>query len=232
MRTSIAGDFHIPYQDTELVRKWFEHIQKTKPDRVILNGDLIDATDISLKFKSVPNEEVAFEDELEGAREFLRTLRHYTDGEIVLITGNHEFRLRSYINTLSPKLVRIGACKTLDELLELDRVEVDYIDVPDNFATFQDNYFENQDFLVGHFNMARTGLAATSKGLMEKYGKNILQSHVHRLSMIAKWQYEGQLIGVEGGCMCNLNNNYRRNANWQNGWVDLIDNEVELHAII
>lgn len=230
MRTTIAGDFHLPFQDTKLVNKWLEHIQKTKPDRVVINGDLMDEGILS-KFDKVPGIDQSFSAEIELTKEFFRSLRKVTDNEIVYVAGNHEFRLKKYLVSVAPELIDLEVLD-LDSLLDLDRFEIGLIEVADNYSSYQDTYFDAGDFLIGHFNMARAGLAATAKGLMDKYGKNLIQAHVHRVSYIAKWQYEKQLIAVEGGCMCSLQNNYRRNPNWQQGWVDLVDNEVELHAFI
>ena len=104
MRTSIAGDFHIPYQDVELVDKWIEHVKEKKPERVIINGDLFDFERLSLKFKSIPGHGMSCDDELKLGKEFFETLRSFYDGDIVYLTGNHEFRLRSYYINKSEEL--------------------------------------------------------------------------------------------------------------------------------
>jgi len=229
-RTSIAGDFHIPYQDTELVNKWLQHIKDTNPDRVIINGDLMDAGMLS-KFDKVPGIDQSFKAEVELTKTFFESLRKVTDNEIVYLEGNHSFRLKKYLIDCAPELWEFEEL-SLESLLDLERFDVEYIGLDEKYSTFQDNYFENQDFLIGHFSLARTGLGATAKGLMEKYGKNIWQAHVHRFAYLAKWQYDKQIIGVEGGCMCKLDNNYRRNVNWQAGFGDIVDGEVEMHAFI
>ena len=115
----------------------------------------------------------------------------------------------------------------------MERLDIQFFDVPSNYATFQDNYFElENEFLCGHFNMARTGLAATAVGLMQKFGMSIIQAHVHRISRVGRWQYRGNQHAIEGGCMCRVENNYRRNANWEQGWVDLVDGKPELYPVL
>jgi len=232
MRTSIAGDFHIPYQDVELVDKWIEHVKEKKPERVIINGDLFDFERLSLKFKSIPGHGMSCDDELKLGKEFFETLRSFYDGDIVYLTGNHEFRLRSYYINKSEELYA-GYEDHMERELEMERLDIQFLDVPSNYATFQDNYFElENEFLCGHFDMARTGLASTAVGLMQKFGMSIIQAHVHRISRVGRWQYRGTQHAVEGGCMCKVENNYRRNANWEQGWVDLVDGKPELYPVL
>ena len=183
------------------------------------------------KYDKVPGIEVNFQAELELTKKFLSALRKVTKNEIIYITGNHEFRLKKYLISIAKELWELNSL-ALDELLDLEHYKISYVDLDDRYSGFQDNYIEIQDFLVGHFNVARAGLGATGRALIEKYGRSIVQAHVHRIAMVAKWQFDRQIVGVEGGCMCKMDNNYRRNANWQRGWVDLIDGEVELHAIL
>ncbi len=183
------------------------------------------------KFDKVPGSDVSFQAEVDLTKKFLGALRHITKKEIIFITGNHEFRLKKYLISIAKELWELDSL-ALDELLDLNQFNISYVDLDDRYPTFQDNYIEIQDFLVGHFNIARSGLGATSRALIEKYGRSVVQAHVHRIALVAKWQYDKQIVGVEGGCMCKMDNNYRRNANWQRGWTDLVDGEVELHAIL
>jgi hypothetical protein len=85
--------------------------------------------------------------------------------------------------------------------------------------------------LIGHFNSVRKGSGNTARGLIQKYCKNIVQAHVHRLAQIYQTVYDTTLVGIECGCMCTLKPNWIRYPDWQNGYVDIVDGEPELHKL-
>ena len=229
IRTSIASDFHFGGVNHEAVETWLRHLKETKPDRVIIAGDLLDAQRLS-KFDKVPGFGDTFEDELSYTRLFLKSLREIYIGKVDIICGNHDLRFKQLLWRNAEELSGMSGF-TIPELLHFEEFGITYHDIPDGAAKFIDNYIEDQGFLIGHFNLARKGAGNTARGLLDTYGANIVQSHCHRMALIYKRQYDRTLIGVECGCMCSLTPPWMKQTDWANGWVDLVDGIPELHYI-
>lgn len=212
-----------------MVEEWLNHIKKTQPDRVIINGDLLDALDLS-HYNRVPEFGERFDDEIAYANLFLDSLRDIYKGKIDIIEGNHSMRLKMLVWNNAPALSGMSGF-SIPERLRLKERNIEWHDVQDGAAKFVDNYIEDQGFLVGHFNAARKGAGNTVRGLLDNYGTNIIQAHVHRLALIYKRVYNRTLIGVECGCMCSLTPPWMKQCDWQNGWVDVVNGVPELHYI-
>ena len=230
MHTVVFGDVHIPNQNNKAVKILFEHIKKNNPDRIIINGDLLDMWELS-SFDRAPKGGKTFSEEIHLAQSFLGELSRLSEAQITYIEGNHSFRLRKYLLTQAPELYDLDVLD-IDNLLGLDDLDIEYVAIPDECSKFQDNYVMDQNFYVGHFNAVRGASGATAKQLVDKYGVNIIQAHVHRGGVYYKRLITGEILtGIEGYCMCDLNPSYMRNCNWQAGWVDIVDEEPILHHI-
>lgn len=97
MKTVIAGDFHYPFLAEKPYAEFLCLLQEIKPDKIYLNGDLLDCWEISR----------------------LRVIRRDNpEAEIIYIAGNHEFRLNQYIIRNAPHLFSV--VPHLDKILELD----------------------------------------------------------------------------------------------------------------
>jgi hypothetical protein len=206
------------------------HVRKVRPDRVIIAGDLLDALDLS-HFNKVPEFGDRYDEEIAYANLFLDALRAVYRGQIDIIEGNHEMRLKQLVWGNAPALSGMSGF-SISERLQLKERGIGWHEVQDGAAKFVDNYIEDQGFLVGHFNIARKGAGNTVRGLLDTYGKNIVQSHCHRMALIYKRQYDRTLIGVECGCMCSLKPTWMKQTDWSNGFVDLVDGVPEMHPIL
>jgi len=226
MNTVVFGDVHLPCQNDSAIRTLFAHIKKNKPDRIIINGDLMDMWELS-SFDKVPKGSKSFVEEVKLTQAFLGQLKSISDCQITYLEGNHDYRLRKYLIGVAPELCELEALD-LETILKLEDLDIEYVGLPDDCSKFQDNYVIDQNFYVGHFNAVRGFSGATAKTLVEKYGVNIIQAHVHRGGVYYKRLITG---GIEGYCMCNLNPNYMRNPNWQAGWVDIVDGEPTIHHL-
>lgn len=229
--TSIASDLHLPNQDDSAVSKWFASISKNKPDKIIINGDLMDFWEIS-SFDKVPRSEKSFKEEVKLARLFFIRLRETApQARIIFILGNHEFRLKKYLLTVAPEFYDLEEL-TIRHLFRLRESDVEFVDCKDGASRFVDTYTKDQGFYVGHYNLSRTSSGATCKALVEKYGVNIIQGHCHRGGVYYKRLITGQILtGIEGYCLCNLKPNYMSSPNWESGFVEVIDGEPILHHI-
>ena len=73
--------------------------------------------------------------------------------------------------------------------------------------------------MVGHWNIARKESGYTARALVEKLGISLIQGHVHRMGTHYKTLAKREIVGYEGGCLCNLNPTYLKRPNWQQGFI-------------
>jgi predicted phosphodiesterase len=90
------ADLHIPFTDYELVK----HIIKEHSDAdiLVLNGDILDLFNVSTFAK---DKTVALKRELQEGRDFLEVVSNIFE-EVIVTEGNHERRLRRYIQNVIP----------------------------------------------------------------------------------------------------------------------------------
>ena len=230
MRTSICSDLHFGDVCHEAVEKWLSHVKEVQPDKIIIAGDLLDAARLG-SFDKVPGFGDTFQDEISYARLFLKKLREVCPkAKIILIEANHEIRFKILIWKNVEEMSGLSGF-SIPELLGLKELEIEWVPIQDGAARFVDNFVEDQGFLIGHFNSVKRGAGNTVRGLMQKYGTNIIQAHVHRLAQIYQRVMDKQLVGIECGCLCNLNPKWIKYPDWQLGYADIIDGVAHIEQL-
>ncbi len=95
-RTVVLADLHVPYQDPRAVGCAFGLVRDLKPDRVVVNGDLLDLESLSRHPKARPDL-AKLASELYAANLLLDSLQAAAgSAEVVLLEGNHEARARRF----------------------------------------------------------------------------------------------------------------------------------------
>ena len=221
----ILNDLHIPYHDPGAVALAVEYIRDTKPNTIVLNGDIVDFYTVS-SYSKDPLRLNTIQDEINEAVSFLDLLRKENPrAEIFYIKGNHEDRLERFLLDKAPSLCSLN-CLAIDELLELQA----------NNISFVDKGIHLGDLEIVHGYVARKNPGASAKAYYEKSCSSILVGHVHRLNQTYFKNKFGQHCLVENGCLCGLDPDYAHDPNWQQGFatVHYSDSgffEVELHHI-
>ena len=212
-RAVIASDVHIPFQDQRAVDLWFRFLEWFQPDRVFLDGDILDCWDISKFVKPV---DLGFRigDEIDKGRAFLGRLRRTCPAaEIVYIFGNHEFRFDVYVASQARELSGLRGL-SLEEQLDLDGLGIKAVN---NHLREQSHLYGK--LLIGHFNRASKHSAYTEKLLIEDKGISLVQAHTHRLGTHYRRVYDGVIAGWGCGCLCDLEPRYIDRPNWQQGFL-------------
>lgn len=210
---AILNDLHIPYQDDKSLKPLFRFLYHLQPERLFLNGDILDCYEIS-SFDKNPLNTHTFRDELKTAIDYLDYLNFILPStKKYYIVGNHEFRLHKYIVRNAPALTGL-----IDLERELKLKEMNYKVINNDL---REQYIEPKEYpiLIGHFNKVSKHSGYTAKALVEMYGKSIIQGHIHRLGIHYKRIHGQQLIGIENGCLCKLNPGYVMHPNWQQGFT-------------
>ena len=211
-KTVVFGDVHIPFQDDVALNLVTEFIARENPDRIIINGDFADCYDVS-SFSKDPLRKASFPDEVLLVREKLGEIRNAAPrAEIIYLSGNHEHRLHKYIID-NAKALRGLDGMTIEEQFHLRQMDIKWI--PCRADRFTDTFVEvGQSLLVGHFAMVRAHSGYTAKNLLDRYGKSLIQGHVHSVGSSNKTLANGQIMGWEGGCLCGLEPHYCRPFKW------------------
>jgi len=171
----VGSDQHDTMCDPFYRWLFIDTAKRAQPEKIVLNGDLFDLPEFS-KHTQDPRE-FNLLDRVYWVHKFLRELREACpDAELIIVEGNHEFRLLRHMGEETPALKVVLADLhgfTIPSLLKLDQFEINYIARADmtawnerdikeqlrkNYVTLYDN-----SLLFGHFpEMRNNGIPGAS----------------------------------------------------------------------
>lgn len=182
-KTLVVSDIHVPFHDPTYVSLFMHTVRVTKPDRVLLNGDIADIYHPSVYPKDADvTESYKIEDEIACLLKFLKDLRRAAGDqcEIIYALGNHEARFNKYVAENAPiiaNLLRlehyINTERQIDELLQ-------YGDI------YQ---FENTQLYATH-SPPSYAIYAAATSLKEKIGKSYIYGCTHRPDVAYKKRWD------------------------------------------
>ncbi|MHC1576733.1 MAG: hypothetical protein ACXQTE_05205 [Methanosarcinaceae archaeon] len=212
MTDFIISDLHVPFQDPEALKLMLKMQQHFRPTNVIMDGDMLDAIQLS-KFSKDPQEPESFKANVVELCIILRKMQKYSN--LIYIEGNHEARLQRYINDRAPDLAGLISIEGLIKSHLGDTIEYIRTTPGESMMTWG----AEDDLLIGHFAKVSKHTCYTVKLLVEKYMTNVVQAHTHRLGQYALRGYDHTFRGFESGCLCNLDPDYVAKPNWQQGFL-------------
>ena len=159
----VCSDLHGLKCDPFFRRVLMETVERVQPEKIILNGDIIDAAEFS-KHTQDPRDFKVLE-EIDWLHGFLGNLREAApDAEETYVAGNHEARWLRHLAEQSPAMMVVLADLhgfTVSKLMGLDRFHINYVDRGDLTAwnerdikaQLRKNYVTlwNNSLLFGHF---------------------------------------------------------------------------------
>lgn len=207
----IISDIHYPFEDPKAVNIMLKIHQHCRPETVVINGDMLDFSELS-HFTRDKLADKPIKESIEEACVLIKKLQRYSN--VIYHIGNHEARLQKYLLSNAPEV---------EHLLKFDKLINNELDTPikivENIGRDTIAKYFNDRLLIGHFNKALKNSAYTAKALVDQYKMNIIQGHTHRLGMYYTTGAKKTLIGVEGGCLCNIRPQYVNLPNWQAGFI-------------
>lgn len=213
--TAVLGDLHIPFHSRRAVDLTITALTDTKPDEIILNGDVADCFAVS-RFIKLPEHmhQASFQSEVDGVAELFKTLRStFPDAKITWIFGNHEYRLDCYLIQKAPELYGLRGLSLAEQCGALDcGISIVYS------KTRESSIQVGQRLLIGHFDKISKHAGQTARLLLEQKGVSLIQGHSHRLGCSAKRLYDRDIIAYEGGCLCDRQPLYADRPDWQLGF--------------
>ena len=208
-RCLILSDIHIPYHDQAALAIALEFARDWKPTVIVLNGDILDAQEISSHPKDKHNP-ITFQDEINEARQFLRVLRHdHKKARIYYTMGNHENRLERYLTQHAPELSSVTSL-ALDELLDLQALGIEFIDQRCKLTV--------PPFEIFHGSIIRKDAGNSVRGHMTRRGGSVAMGHTHRMGIVARTDRNGVHWGVENGHLSDPDPDWTHDPDWQQGF--------------
>lgn len=214
--TLVLSDIHAPEHDEHAVDVALQIGQALATDRIIIAGDGMDCHALS-KYTPAAHRPFRWVDErVRGVPVFGMIREMFPKTPIDYLLGNHDIRPEKFIGSQAPQLQGLF---TVPQILGLDGFGFTF--PADNRVLLADG-----KLLVIHGTKVRGEAGASVMAEVREAGMSVIMGHVHRRALYEvtrtaqKLQGEQPLIGVELGCLCNLQPDYlevERTANWQHG---------------
>ena len=208
-RAVILSDLQIPFADEKAVEVALDVLRDTKPDQVVLVGDLLDLSAWS-KYIQRPEWASATQDAVIKAHQLLATIRKLAPtAEITVLEGNHDARMEKY--ALNNAQAAFGLKRanepegwpvlSVPYLTAMDTLDINYVSgYPAN------RHWINKNLQVRHGNIARKGNTAVAVAQEERI--STIFGHIHRVETqyLTHHTYDGgKTIGAWSiGCLCDI----------------------------
>lgn len=213
MLTLILPDIHLPYEDKHALDSVMHMIGDVQPERVIQIGDLLDMK-APARWSKGRAEEYCYSvrEEAVAGRDFWATLRGVAPkAELVWLAGNHEDRLKAYVNQWAPALRDI--VPSLAELMKLSAHSVK--------AVKQQPYKVAPGTVAIHGKLLATQAGMSARKEMLRHNQSIVQGHTHRLGVIYETT-DRTRFALEAGWLGDIRKatylDFPGVANWQSGF--------------
>ncbi len=216
----VFSDLHFPYQDDKAINIMFKYAKEYQPDNIFMNGDIVDFYNLS-KFDKDPNRKKTIADEIEMVRKFFdKTRSTFPKSNIYFIHGNHENRLQRYLWE-NPELAKLSELD-ITNLFKFSDYNIKEVKVSRDYWSMEGGTIKQGNAIIMHGDSRLNG-ASTSKysgysaknTMLGGINESIIMGHIHRLAIITHSTPKGVLVGIEGGCLCQV----PKIANWERGFV-------------
>jgi len=217
----IISDIHAPYEDIRALNLVLDIGKYYEVDEIIINGDLLDLASLS-RFTPSADQPLRFVDERKEYLPIAALIREaFPDKPITYRLGNHDIRALHWIDANATPLQGLYTLDNVDELLGIRDLKFDVVyDEPTVLA--------NNSLLVKHGTIVRKNSGYSVKAEIEGAAMSVIMAHVHRRGVVEFSKTSQQIknerpwIGIEQGCLCDLNPHYsipEQAVNWQQGAV-------------
>lgn len=206
------SDLHVPYHDPHAWQLALNVVKAVQPTTVNLLGDMLDFYRLSHYNKDPQRYEGNWlQEDLDQWYRMARELQRAAPQgcKFRLLPGNHEDRLRRYIE-INPQLYGLRALE-LPTLMRLTELDIEYHRQEIDIVPGQ---------LVGkHGDIVRRDSAYSAKGELEKerHAISTITGHTHRMGTHYARTRRGVVKAHENGCLCQLHPEYVKHPNWQQG---------------
>ena len=208
------SDLHAPYHDKAAWSLARKVISEIKPEMIFLGGDMIDCLSVSSYSKN-PIHEGELQMELESTRKCLRQLRDLRpNAKMMFLEGNHEDRLRRYINQHAKAFASVSAI-SIDQLLTLEEFNIEYIPYKQPTQIGELWHIHGDEVAGGSMNVARN--------IYLRLQASVIFGHYHCFGSYFGTPFGKPTQGAfANGFLGGMDPSFVMNPQWQQG-VTLID---------
>ena len=234
----VLSDFHCPYFDAKLLETTEQVLLASQPDRLIINGDLVDWPSVSRHAKE--RGEASANECIQSAGEVLARLIAAVpeDCRVSFVPGNHDSNLSRYLMERAEAAADLCVAGSdvpvwsLQNLLRFDELGVEMIGSEDRWqhATIK----LTDELVVRHGLSVRAGSAASVLANMRKTEFATVSGHTHRqgVGVTVRWKASGRhkiVQGAEVGGMFQMPQKAtdwpgylaHSNLDWAPGWASI-----------
>jgi predicted phosphodiesterase len=219
-RIALLSDIHIPYHSISAITVALDFIKKEKPDLLLLNGDTLDAFQLS-RFCKDPRKR-SFAQELETMKDLLNVFQKILKCKIIFKKGNHSERYEQFLFQKAHELIGIEEF----ELANIIKARVEGIDVVGDKRIIKANglnIIHGHEFSSGFFSPVNV-----ARGLYLRGKTSAIQGHNHQPSEHTETDMNGKITTTwSTGCLCELSPAYAPINKWAHGFamIDLDGDE-------
>ena len=215
-RVAIFSDIHIPFHSMSALTTALDFCKKDKPDALILNGDTLDAFQLS-RFVKDPRKR-HFAEELKMMKHLIEVFQKVLKCKIYFKYGNHSERYEHFLFTKAKELIGIEEFE-LDNLIKARVNGIEIIKDKRIMRLNGLNVIHGHEYTQGIFNPVNV-----ARGLFLRAKTSALQSHSHQSSEHTERDMNGKITTTwSTGCLCELSPPYAPLNKWNWGFaiVDL-----------
>ena len=215
-RVAVFSDIHVPYHSISAITTALDFCKKEKPDALLLNGDTLDAFQLS-KFVKDPRKR-HFADELKMMKQLIEVFQKTLKCKIFFKYGNHEERYEHFLFSKAKELVGIDEFE-LDSIIKARVNGIDIIKDKRIIHLNGLNVIHGHEYTQGIFNPVNV-----ARGLFLRAKTSAMQSHSHQSSEHTERDMNGKITTTwSTGCLCELSPQYAPLNKWNWGFaiVDL-----------
>lgn len=213
-RGLILNDLHFPYHSISAISATIEFGISYKPDFIFINGDLNDFHSLSY-FQKDPRKK-RFNEELDMAGDFFKTLKNIFKCKIYFKFGNHEERYQSFLFQKAHELLGV-------EEFELETLYKNR--VPD-LEIIKDKRIVDiagLPFVHGHeFGRGLFSPVNAARGLFLQAKRSAVKGDCHNTSEHPKPDLYGKpMMCFSVGCLCGLTPKWLPINKWNHGFATI-----------
>lgn len=224
-RVAIFSDIHVPYHSIEAITAALDFCKKEKPDLLILNGDTLDAFQLS-RFVKDPRKR-SFAQELDTMKALLETFEKTLKCKIIFKKGNHSERYEQFLFQKAGELVGVEEFE-LDNIIKARAKGIEVVGDKRIIKANGLNIIHGHEFSSGFFSPVNV-----ARGLYLRGKTSAIQGHSHQSSEHTESDMNGKITTTwSTGCLCELHPSYAPLNKWGHGMalVDLDENGKDFHV--
>lgn len=212
-KVALLSDIHVPYHNRMAVELAITEAVHRKANIVLLNGDTMDAHELS-RFEKDPRER-CFREELPLVKQLLEYIRHkLPKARIIWKDGNHDERLYLYLRRNAPAVLGLD-CFEAPAVLGFDKYGVEYVTGKRPIICGKLNILHGHEYPASSL-----GQVNPARGLFLRAGACTIEGHFHQTSEHSQPTLEGKNVSCwSTGCLAELHPPYMPLNKWNHGFA-------------